>query len=109
MSSSLCCLYCCISKWLTLLLPCCAGNVFSGILNNSLFCGILFTTAVLQVLIVEFGSVAFAVKEGGLEAKYWGLSLLIGFGSLPVQQVINVLYMLVMGNGSGAQNSASGS
>lgn len=84
-------------------------NVFSGILNNSLFCGILFTTAVLQVLIVEFGSVAFAVKEGGLEAKYWGLSLLIGFGSLPVQQVINVLYMLVMGNGGGAQNSASGS
>lgn len=73
-------------------------NVFKGILNNSLFCGILFTTAVLQVLIVEFGSVAFAVYEGGLSAKFWGYSLLIGFGSMPVQQVINVLFMLVFGS-----------
>ena len=74
-------------------------NVFSGILNNSLFCGILLTTAVLQVLIVEFGTVAFAVADGGLEAKYWGLSLLIGAGSLPVQQIINILFALVFGKG----------
>ena len=74
-------------------------NVFSGMLNNSLFCGILLTTAVLQVLIVEFGSVAFAVADGGLDAQFWGLSMLIGFGSLPVQQVINVLYLLVAGKG----------
>ncbi|CAB9496586.1 Plasma membrane calcium-transporting ATPase 2 (Fragment) [Seminavis robusta] len=72
-------------------------NVFSGILNNSLFCGILLTTAVLQVLIVQFGTVAFAVAEGGLSGEYWGYSLLIGFGSLPVQQVINVLYFLAKG------------
>jgi Ca2+ transporting ATPase len=67
-------------------------NVFSGILNNRIFCGILLTTAVLQALIVEFGSLAFHVAENGLDAKYWGLSLLLGFGALPVQQVINVFY-----------------
>jgi hypothetical protein len=69
-------------------------NVFSGILDNRLFCGILLTTAVLQVLIVEFGSLAFQVAENGLDAKFWGLSMILGFGSLPVQQVINVFYQV---------------
>ena len=48
---------------------------------------------------MEFGTVAFAVADGGLEAKYWGLSLLIGAGSLPVQQIINILFALVFGKG----------
>jgi hypothetical protein len=73
-----------------------AGNVFSGILDNWLFCTILTVTSILQVLIVQFGSFAFAVAEGGLPLKYWGLSLLLGFGSLPVQQVINFLYSIAM-------------
>jgi hypothetical protein len=62
------------------------------VLDNSLFVGILVVTSFLQVLIVEFGSVAFHVAKGGLEAKYWGISLLLGALSLPVQQVINVIY-----------------
>lgn len=70
------------------------GNVFSGILDNWLFGFILIVTSILQVLIVQFGSVAFAVAEGGLDLKFWGLSLLLGAGSLPVQQVINPLYAL---------------
>eukprot|EP00934_Nitzschia_sp_Nitz4_P007245 Nitzschia sp. Nitz4//scaffold135_size62275//37135//40838//NITZ4_006354-RA/size62275-augustus-gene-0.4-mRNA-1//1//CDS//3329535575//7235//frame0 len=67
-------------------------NVFAGIQNNSLFCAILLTTSALQALIVEFGSVAFAVADDGLSPKFWGLSFALGAGSLPVQQVINVLY-----------------
>jgi len=69
-----------------------AVNVFSGILDNHLFVGILITTAVLQALIVQYGSLAFHVADDGLEAKYWGLCMALGFGSLPVQQVINVMY-----------------
>jgi hypothetical protein len=69
-----------------------AVNVFAGIQNNPLFCIILITTAVLQCLIVQFGSVAFHVAEDGLSAKYWGISLALGAISLPVQQVINVAY-----------------
>jgi hypothetical protein len=69
-------------------------NVFRGIERNPLFCGILVTTSILQVLIVEFGSIAFHVKEGGLPWSYWLLTVGIGFLSLPVQQVINVLYSL---------------
>jgi Ca2+ transporting ATPase len=67
-------------------------NVFEGILQNPLFCGILLTTAVLQVLIVEFGSLAFRVADNGLGGKHWALCMGLGIGSLPVQQVINVAY-----------------
>ena len=66
--------------------------MFSGIQNNGLFCGILVVTAVLQVLIVQFGREAFSVLTGGLDAKGWAMSLAIGAVSLPVQQVINLVY-----------------
>ena len=69
-------------------------NVFSGILNNPIFVSILVITAGLQVIIVEFGSIAFHVSEGGLEAKYWGWSILLGSGELIVQQIINVVYSI---------------
>lgn len=54
--------------------------------------GILLSTAALQVLIVEFGYIAFSVSKGGLSLRLWGYSLLFGFISLPVQQVINLVY-----------------
>ena len=59
----------------------------------------------LQVLIVQFGSVAFAVKEGGIEGKYWGLCMVIGAGSFPVQQIINISYFL--GKQAFCQNSTT--
>jgi P-type Ca2+ transporter type 2B len=49
-------------------------------------------TSILQVLIVEFGQIAFHVADDGLSLRYWGISIAIGAGSLPVQQVINLLY-----------------
>ena len=45
-------------------------------------------------MIVEYGSIAFHVYAGGLPAKYWGISMAFGLGSLPIQQIINVLYTL---------------
>jgi hypothetical protein len=68
------------------------GNVFAGVLNNYLFCGIWIVTACLQALIVQYGSIAFHVSENGLSAKYWGWSLLFGSMELPIQQIINVIY-----------------
>jgi hypothetical protein len=79
----------CLDLTHTLFVP---VNVFAGIQNNPLFCSILLITAVLQVLIVEFGSVAFHVAQDGLNGRMWALCLGIGATSLPVQQVINVLY-----------------
>mmetsp|Transcript_2783 Transcript_2783/g.4098 ORF Transcript_2783/g.4098 Transcript_2783/m.4098 type:complete len:1228 (+) Transcript_2783:74-3757(+) len=67
-------------------------NVFSGMLLNPLFCGILLITAILQVIMVEFGGKALHVADGGLNGELWGWSLLFGVGSLPIQQIINILF-----------------
>jgi hypothetical protein len=68
-----------------------SGNVVSGMFDNAIFCTILFVTSVLQVLIVEFGGNALHVSDG-LSGKFWAISLILGFGSIPVQQCINIIY-----------------
>jgi len=67
-------------------------NVFKGILNNPLFCSILLITSILQVIMVQIGSFAIHVAEGGLNWKYWLISIILGIGSLPVQQIINLWF-----------------
>lgn len=67
-------------------------NVFKGILRNPLFCAILLVTSVLQVIMVEKGSFALHVTEDGLDRKYWLVSIILGFFSLIVQQIINLVY-----------------
>jgi Ca2+ transporting ATPase len=74
-------------------------NVFKGVLQNPLFCGILLSTAGLQVVMVQFGGNAMHVSEGGLDLDLWGYSIAFGAGSLPIQQVINLLYAALMGHG----------
>jgi hypothetical protein len=44
---------------------------------------------------VELGGEAMHVVDGGLPAKYWALSVGIGVLSLPVQQVINVVFKIL--------------
>jgi len=61
-------------------------------------------TSILQVIIVQFGSVAFGVVEGGLSLEKWGLCMLIGVGALPVQQIINIVFKLAS-NFHGSRNS----
>eukprot|EP00814_Leptocylindrus_danicus_P018921 CAMPEP_0116036582 /NCGR_PEP_ID=MMETSP0321-20121206/21329_1 /TAXON_ID=163516 /ORGANISM="Leptocylindrus danicus var. danicus, Strain B650" /LENGTH=1081 /DNA_ID=CAMNT_0003514193 /DNA_START=302 /DNA_END=3547 /DNA_ORIENTATION=+ len=67
-------------------------NVFNGMFNNPLFCGILFVTAILQFIFAQYGSHYIHVHEGGLKGEYWMWCLIFGAGSLPVQQVINLIY-----------------
>lgn len=61
--------------------------------RNPIFCTILVVTMGLQAIIVEFGSVAF--RTVSLEPKFWGLSMVLGIGSLPWQQVINLVHRAV--------------
>ena len=60
--------------------------------NNPIFCSILLVTSVLQVLIVQYGGKALHVADEGLSAELWALSLVLGFFSLPFQQLINILF-----------------
>jgi magnesium-transporting ATPase (P-type) len=55
-------------------------NVFANLLTNSVFIGILILTAVLQVLIVEFGGTVFSTEP--LSAHDWFISVAIGAFSL---------------------------
>ena len=51
-------------------------------------------TAVLQVVIVQYGGKALHVADEGLSGDLWALSLILGVFTLPFQQVINVLFNL---------------
>lgn len=51
---------------------------------------------------VEFGGVAMHVHEEGLDGKYWAISMAFGAGSLIIQQVINVIYIVVGGRQCGS-------
>lgn len=73
-------------------------NVFKGIHRNPLFVGILLATAVVQVILVQFGELVFHTAPGGLGGRDWGISLGVGVLSLPVQQVLNVIYSLLCSN-----------
>eukprot|EP00591_Stephanopyxis_turris_P012974 CAMPEP_0195528096 /NCGR_PEP_ID=MMETSP0794_2-20130614/30084_1 /TAXON_ID=515487 /ORGANISM="Stephanopyxis turris, Strain CCMP 815" /LENGTH=1188 /DNA_ID=CAMNT_0040659157 /DNA_START=69 /DNA_END=3632 /DNA_ORIENTATION=+ len=46
-------------------------NVFRGIHKNCIFCSILLVTAILQVIMVEFGYKVMHVVEGGLNRRDW--------------------------------------
>jgi Cation transporting ATPase, C-terminus len=70
-------------------------NVFKGIHKNPLFIGIVVVTSCLQVIIVQFGSLAFAVQDGGLSLRLWGYSVMFGAFGLLWQQVINIIYRIV--------------
>ena len=71
-----------------------AVNVFKGMLNNPIFCSVLLVTSVLQVLIVQYGGQGFSVVQGGLNGEMWIISLVLGFFTLPFQQVINLVFRL---------------
>ena len=72
-------------------------NVFKGVLNNRLFCVIVVFSAILQVIMVEFGGDAMHVSEGGLNSALWGYSIAFGAGSLLVQQIINLIRFVAHG------------
>jgi len=71
-------------------------NVWKGIHKNWLFCTILVSTAVIQVIMVELGSVALHVSDKSIGAELWGYCLAFGAGSLIIQQIINLIYRLTV-------------
>ena len=60
--------------------------------RNWLFPFVLGSTAFIQVFMIQYGSHALHVHEGGLTLELWIVSVGIGAMSLPVQQAINLLF-----------------
>ena len=64
-------------------------NVFSGLLSNRIFVGVLLATAVVQFIIVEFaGDFAQTIH---LSWRYWIASLIIGFVSMPIAALAKLI------------------
>ncbi|XP_047100945.1 plasma membrane calcium-transporting ATPase 2-like [Schistocerca piceifrons] len=62
-------------------------NVFSGMLQNKIFCGIWISTFIAQVAIVHYGSVAFSTVPLSLDQWMW--CLFFGIGALVWRALIN--------------------
>ncbi|KAB2061598.1 hypothetical protein ES319_A10G096200v1 [Gossypium barbadense] len=64
-------------------------DVLSGILNNSVFVAVLGCTAVFQIIIIEFlGTFASTTP---LTYSQWGLSVVIGFFSMPIAAALKLV------------------
>ncbi|XP_030650164.1 plasma membrane calcium-transporting ATPase 4 isoform X3 [Chanos chanos] len=64
-------------------------NVFDGIFNNMIFCSIVFSTFVIQIVIVQFGGKPFSCV--GLSIDQWLWCVFMGFGCLLWGQLISTI------------------
>ncbi|KAJ3716135.1 Ca-transporting ATPase [Lentinula raphanica] len=64
-------------------------NIFEGVFNNWYFIGITLIEIVAQVLIVFVGGSAFQVTR--VDGTVWGISLALGFVSIPLGALIRLL------------------
>ncbi|KAF9778977.1 Ca-transporting ATPase [Thelephora terrestris] len=64
-------------------------NVFEGILNNWYFIVVTFVEIFGQILIVFVGGTAFQVMP--IPAREWGISLALGFASIPLGALIRYI------------------
>ncbi|KAE9401479.1 calcium-translocating P-type ATPase [Gymnopus androsaceus JB14] len=64
-------------------------NIFEGMLNNWYFIGITLIEIVVQILIVFVGGSAFEVVR--VNGTVWGISLALGFVSIPLGAVVRLL------------------
>lgn len=64
-------------------------NVFEGFFRNYWFIAIFFIMVGGQCLIIEVGGVAFSVQRLG--GRDWGISLIVGFISIPIGAVVRMI------------------
>jgi len=71
-------------------------NVFEGIFKNPIFVTIVVVTFFLQLLITQVAGPVFKLVTGGLDWDQWLFCIGVGAFSLPWNQVINLVYNLVV-------------
>lgn len=64
-------------------------NIFSNIMANKFYLIITMLIVVGQVILVFFGGVAFQTTP--VSSRSWGISILVGFFSLPLGVMIRLL------------------
>jgi Ca2+-transporting ATPase len=64
-------------------------NVFEGVTHNWFFVAILLSMIAGQTLIIFVGGITFSVTR--LNGTQWGISIVLGFLSLPVGVVVRLI------------------
>ncbi|CAL8260008.1 unnamed protein product [Merluccius merluccius] len=64
-------------------------NVFDGMFNNPIFCSIVFSTFIIQIVIVQFGGKPFSCVS--LSVEQWLWCVFLGFGSLLWGQLVSTV------------------
>jgi len=64
-------------------------NVLEGFFRNMWFIGIFLIMVGGQIIIIEFGGAAFSVNRLG--GRDWGISLIVGFISLPIGAIVRMI------------------
>jgi Ca2+ transporting ATPase len=76
-------------------------NVFSGIFTNAWFWGVVVTTVILQIILVEFGGRAFGTTR--LDGAQWGVCLAFGAGTMAWNLLLTFVPYEWIPNGEGAE------
>jgi Ca2+ transporting ATPase len=76
-------------------------NVFSGIMTNPWFWGVMITTVFLQIILVEFGGRAFGTTR--LDGAQWGVCLAFGAGTMIWNLLLTFVPYEWIPNGEGAE------
>ncbi len=78
-------------------------NVFSGILGNPIFWYVIIITIIAQVILIQFGGIAFGTSS--LTADQWLISVAFGAGTMVWHQIIICIPCEWMPNGEQSEST----
>lgn len=64
-------------------------NIFTGLITNEVFLSVIVFEVVAQIIIVQFGGIAFGTK--GLSISHWLVCIGLGFLSLPIGAILRLV------------------
>ena len=66
-------------------------NIFDGIFDNKMFSIVWVIIVIVQVLLIEFCSIAFDVSYGGLPWQHWVIAFVLGLFSLVWEFILKLI------------------
>ena len=80
-------------------------NVFQGILGNPIFWYVVVITMIAQIILIEFGGIAFGTR--GLSTSQWFICIAFGAGTMIWHQIIVFIPCKWIPNGDSADDLSS--
>jgi len=80
-------------------------NVFQGILGNPIFWYVIIITIIAQIILIEFGGIAFGTR--GLSINQWFICIAFGAGTMIWHQIVIFIPCQWIPNGDSADDLSS--